>query len=327
MSCRSVERQFLDVVRRTASDAVRLEVEAHLQDCASCRETRAAFGLLGALRAQPAPRLGAPAERRIVDRLVSSGARGAVRVPLARRRVDRVVFAGVVVAAIGAIGLAVALRVRRPELGGGPTLPAVVEGQTLDATQPGMIAFAGAGVTYDRGTALTFHPATRTIAMARGEVDVDVVEHRTRRFRVTTPHFVVEVVGTRFVVTPAGVRTLRGHVRVLDLAGRELADVPAGSSWSAPPVPAPSIAPAPAALPERARAAPAAPVVAGAVTGRADHRRGGARIARARGARGGRRGSSPSIHRSRARWAARGRRAAGHRAARRRRAARRAAAR
>ena len=43
-SCGRIERQLLDVVRGTASDAVRLEVEAHLEDCASCREAAEAFG-------------------------------------------------------------------------------------------------------------------------------------------------------------------------------------------------------------------------------------------------------------------------------------------
>ncbi len=243
-ACGRIERQLLDVVRGAASDAVRLEVEEHLEECASCREARASLGLLGALRAQPAPRLGAPAERRIVERLVATGVPRA-RAALAPRRPGRVVLVGLAVAARGALVFVAAPRAWR-------RAPApVVEGLTLEATQAGVIAFEGAGVTYGSGTSLTFHAATRTIAMAHGEVDVDVTEHRARHFRVTTPRFIVEVLGTHFVVTPAGVRTLRGRVRVLDLEGREIAVVAAGESWTsadstvAPPLPvaSPAIAP------------------------------------------------------------------------------------
>jgi ferric-dicitrate binding protein FerR (iron transport regulator) len=244
-ACGRIERQLLDVVRGTASDAVRLEVEEHLEECASCREARASLGLLGALRAQAAPRLGASAERRIVERLVATGV-PPTRAALAPRRPARVVFVGLAVAVLGALVFTVAPRALRR----GPA--PLVEGLKLEATESGVIAFEGAGVTYGGGTSLTFHAAARTIAMAHGEVEVDVTEHRARHFRVTTPKFIVEVLGTHFVVTPTGVRTLRGRVHVLDLEEREIAVVAAGESWTAapPPVataPAPSVAPTPVA--------------------------------------------------------------------------------
>ncbi|HTA17896.1 MAG TPA: tetratricopeptide repeat protein [Polyangia bacterium] len=246
-ACGRIERQLLDVVRGAASDAVRLEVEEHLEECASCREVRASLGLLGALRAQPAPRLGASAERRIVERLVATGGPRA-RAALAPRRPGRVMLVGLAVAALGALVFVAAPR-------GWRRAPApVAEGLTLEATQAGVIAFEGAGVMYGRGTSLTFHAATRTIAMTHGQVDVDVTEHRARHFRVTTPRFVVEVLGTHFVVTPTGVRTLRGRVRVLDLEGREIAVVAAGESWTtaesavAPPSPVASPARAPSPI-------------------------------------------------------------------------------
>jgi hypothetical protein len=257
-SCGRIERQLLDVVRGTASDAVRLEVEAHLEDCASCREARASFGLLGALRGQAPPRLGAPAERRIVERLVATGVPRARRA-LAPRRPGRVVFVGLAVAALGALVVTRAPRGWRRTPAASPVAEGqTTEGQTIEATQAGVIAFEGAGVMYGRGTSLTFHAATRTIAMAHGEVDVDVTEHRARHFRVTTPKFIVDVLGTHFVVTPAGVRTLRGRVRVLDLEGRELAVVSAGEAWTSPPPASPPPL-APAATPSLTPPTPVPP--------------------------------------------------------------------
>jgi Tetratricopeptide repeat/FecR protein len=258
-----VERHLLDVVRHAASDAVRLEVEEHLGDCAACRQTRAAFGLVGLVKDQPPPRLGVSAERRIVARLVAG--QGAKRPAVASHRTGPLGFAGLALAVVGVV--VVVLAPGRPthwqlEQARQAAIQAhTLEGQTLEADRPGVLVFAGAGVTYDRGTHLTFHPATRTLVMARGEVDVDVTEHLSLHFRVTTPGFVVEVLGTRFVVTPAGVRTLRGHVRVLDLEGHELAVVPAGESWTVPvPVVAPVVAvPVAAVAPPAPRAEAPAP--------------------------------------------------------------------
>jgi hypothetical protein len=269
ISCGTVERHLVDVVRHAASDAVRLELEAHLESCGGCRETRAAFGLLGALREQPPPRLGPAAEARIVEGLIEQLARtggGGARSgpPLGPRRRSwpvawtALASTALVALAFGAFAFVPRHRGRVGPAGApigvpawGPdrlpgsmpssapadlpgTLPGTLDGQTLEATGPGVLAFEGAGVTYDRGTILTFHPAARTLTLVRGQVDIDVTEHRAVCFRVATPRFVVEVLGTRFVVTPGGVHTLRGRVRVLDPAGTELAIVSADEAWTAP---------------------------------------------------------------------------------------------
>jgi hypothetical protein len=229
-SCRSTQRQLLDVVRRTASDAVRLEVESHLEDCPACQVERARLGLLGVLKDQPPARLGEAAEHRILSRLAAGRAphltgRGAV----ARwePRGLRLTFAA---AAVSIAALILALRL--DAFHGAPSGP--VEGERIQATRPGTISFGGAKIVYEAGTALTAHPVERHLSLSRGEIDVDVTEGLPGRFRVTTPGFIVEVLGTRFVVTPTSVHTLRGHVRILDLRERELVVLHAGESWNPP---------------------------------------------------------------------------------------------
>lgn len=229
-SCRNTQRHLLDVVRRTASDAVRLEVESHLEDCPACQVERARLGLLGVLKDQPPARLGDAAEHRILSRLVAGRAprltgRGAV----ARwePRGLRLTFA---VAAFSIAALVLALRL--DGFHGAPSGP--IEGEHIQATRPGTISFGGAKIVYEAGTTLTAHPVARHLSLSRGEIDVDVTEGLPGRFRVTTPGFIVEVLGTRFVVTPTSVHTLRGHVRILDLSGRELVVLHAGESWNPP---------------------------------------------------------------------------------------------
>jgi hypothetical protein len=213
------------------------------------------WAVLGALRDQrDEPRLSAFAERRVLANLVAARASGTAP---RRARAPRFAlgFAMVAVAVVGAGGL-LASRVGMGRVtalfGRAPAAPPVVEGQRIEAATPGAIAFSGAGVSYQPGTSLTFHPKARTVDVARGEVDVDVDPKSglPGHFRVTTKRFVVEVLGTRFIVTPTTVRTLRGRVRILDRAGHEVAVLRAGEWWSgadelAAPEPPPAVAPAP----------------------------------------------------------------------------------
>ena len=278
-SCRVAERDLVEVVRGSASDAARLELEAHLAECTSCRESRKAFGLLGALKALPPPVLGGAAESRVLRNLVvhrGPGPRPVERRPWQFRAVlvggslTLAVVAGLAVIAAGGGG-----HVREnPSAGHGVVASAVTEGERLEASRAGVVAFAGSSVSYEPGAVMAFFPSTRTVRLDQGEIDVDVTEHGPTHFRVVTSRFVVDVPGTRFVVTPLGARTVRGLVRIFDLAGRALAEVAAGSSWAAPPVetaspvvvetsPAPSAAPTPAApVPARSGATASVPGLA-----------------------------------------------------------------
>jgi TolA-binding protein len=131
------------------------------------------------------------------------------------------------------------------------------------------------------GTRVAWSAARRTVSLAAGEVTVDLAPGQARNFRVAAPAFVVEVVGTRFTVSPTGVRTEHGTVRVRALDGRELARVGAGEAWWIAPAPAPAVEPAP--QPPAVAAAPAAGERAGALLDRARAAIARGEAARARG--------------------------------------------
>jgi hypothetical protein len=132
------------------------------------------------------------------------------------------------------------------------------------AEQGGTLRLDGARVDYRAGASLR-SDGGRRVDLDDGEVDVEVTPGGPGRFRVYAPRFIVEVIGTRFVVRTDGVRTLHGRVRVLDLSEREIAVVSAGQSWSAPPpataAPGPA-ATSPAAIEKPAPLAPAPPPIA-----------------------------------------------------------------
>jgi len=265
ISCREARRTMVDALRPDADEATRLQLELHLDGCPACQKERERWALVGALRDYaPAP-LGAAADRRIVGKLVAS--RTATEpAPRAPRR-----WAWVAVPAVAAAALIVTSIWSRS------THREPAEGARLEAQREGRFTFAGALVRYLPGTALEFHPGRRTLGLSKGEVDVDVTPGGKGRFRVITPRFIVEVLGTRFVVTPDGVRTLRGLVRVLDRKEQEMSVLHAGQSWSMPAAPIiaarrPASAPAPVQAPPPAPTVAPAPAVARATTGPAGMR-------------------------------------------------------
>lgn len=100
-------------------------------------------------------------------------------------------------------------------------------------------------------TEIAWTESQHSLTLVRGDVTVDVQHRPGQRFEVVTPHFRVQVLGTRFTVGLGGVRTERGIVRVMRGAGDSavvLADVAAGQSWRLDDAPAPA-APFPVASP------------------------------------------------------------------------------
>ncbi|HEX2660627.1 MAG TPA: tetratricopeptide repeat protein, partial [Polyangia bacterium] len=204
------------------------------EECAACAEEAAHWKLVGLVKRYDGPRLNALAHRRILDRLVTAASSPAPgigpatlaherAVPRPRSRRALIVAVPALAAAAAALVLLVGTR-HRPRV--------VAEGETLDAIEAGTVTFGGARIAYRPGTRMTFHPAARALTLSRGEVDLDVTPGLPGRFHVNTSRFIVEVLGTRFAVTPDDVRTRHGTVRVLGLAGQPLAVVPAGEGWT-----------------------------------------------------------------------------------------------
>jgi hypothetical protein len=119
------------------------------------------------------------------------------------------------------------------------------------------------------------------VELREGSVTIDVEHRAGQHFQVRTPRFVVEVIGTRFTVDLAGVRTERGTVRVLGTDGAVIGYVTAGRAWT---LPAATAQAAPTAPTEAPPARPPAPSLTLASTSpaRAASDEGPARLAQAR---------------------------------------------
>jgi len=232
MICRHARAAILATVRQQASEAERLCLEEHLQGCPACRAERAQWLLLERLRDEPAPHLGTEARARVLRHLTSLPRTEPAREPR-RFRLGRPAWA-LAAAAL----LVTSLWVWRGSKLTLRSSAGLNQGSTrvVRAQAAGNLASAGAHIAYPAGAAFDMQPERREIHLLAGEIDVDVVPGGTSRFRVITPRFTVEVLGTRFIVGLDGVRTLHGSVRVVDAEGRELALVQAGQSWKPEPV-------------------------------------------------------------------------------------------
>ena len=251
------------LARRAAglTESERLEVESHHAECRHCQAEARALSAVRTLAAD-APVLSPQARELVLRRAfdLTLPGRAASDPDLARTPKWRwggaaLAFA---VAALLLLGLArgrnwfaptakdhvAAGSVSLPdrELAINAEIPANTE---LSSATGAHLAVGHAEVDAEPGTRVLWRASEANLVLHSGAVHV-VVEHVPHEhFRVTTDTFIVEVVGTRFQVSPQGVRVSRGVVRVLSLDGREvLAVLPAGGSWSAPvPVPVPALAP------------------------------------------------------------------------------------
>jgi hypothetical protein len=144
----------------------------------------------------------------------------------------------------------------------GPRIP---DGARLRANRGGSVVFGSVSVEFAEHTEATWRARAQSVELSRGQVLVDVTPGKGRHFRVITPHFLVEVIGTRFAVDMAGVRTDRGTVHVKGIDGTLFATLTAGQRWrlEAPPSP-PSAVP----LTSRALSQPTAPPMAAPMTTR-----------------------------------------------------------
>jgi ferric-dicitrate binding protein FerR (iron transport regulator) len=247
-SCRQARAAILANVRQQASEAERLCLEEHLQICSTCRTEKAQWKMMECLRDDPGARLSGDARARILRNLMAVPQ----TLPLRPKRPVR--FAHPVLALAAAGVLIAALGIWRWPSGSGT---GTASGPTsVRAQAAGVLASAGAHIAYRAGSAFDVQPERRELRLMQGEVDIEVTPGGPGHFSVITPRFVVQVLGTRFVVGMERVKTLHGVVRVVDSEGRELSIVPAGQAWQLGQAPLQIQAQAPTASP-----APAAPAV------------------------------------------------------------------
>ncbi len=267
-SCPRVRATIIAVVRGDASEADRLCLDQHLTSCPSCASERARWLLMARLHQPAHPGLSAEARARILHRLTQlpqPEALGAQRGPgRARLTLPRLVGAG----ALGLVA-AVALvlvghhgarpgRERPGAADQGKPAPARRLPLALRDARPGALEAGRAHITYSAGSELRILPGECEVELVEGELDVEVSPGGPGGFRVLTPRFTVQVIGTRFIVSLDRVLTVHGVVWVREpdaAGGRQLATLAAGQVWHLPP----SAQGAPTSFTPPARSAPFAP--------------------------------------------------------------------
>ncbi len=236
-------------------EADRLVLEEHLQTCPRCREEANVLDAIRQTMASTSP--ASPARlQRAVHSAINRGLRP--ESPQAGSRVSaRLALAAALAAVICVLVLVAwpkpqprapaqasvdfsALRAHRVVEGSlrigdqqvgidGP----VPDNRQMSAPELVRLALEDASVEIDRGSVVSWHSGQTSLALVEGAVRVDLPPRADRTFRVTTPSFVVEVVGTRFQVTPRSVTVERGKVRVT-VPGQSSVLVSAGERWSIP---------------------------------------------------------------------------------------------
>lgn len=257
--------QIEELIEREAlgwSEADRLRVEQHLGDCEACRETLAVSRFVRETLRDAAGELSDTARTRAIQGALDRGRPGKTMRPTSRRVLGASAV-GLSLAAAAGLILVLAQpdeRVAKPEVrpsaaselasapsaqpGAGPVeaappadLPAATAtiaetAPWIEASSPEQHRFAHAEVELAANTRARFDAAARTLELDHGRVDVDVDASKGLPFAVETQHFRVEVLGTRFVVTPSSVSVKRGRVQVFGRDGSVLArELAAGGSY------------------------------------------------------------------------------------------------
>jgi ferric-dicitrate binding protein FerR (iron transport regulator) len=242
LACRQARRLSLVTVAGHAREAERLELEAHLGFCAKCSDEHAALSIVRRLR-----EVGVEAARAVDrDRVRRALAASEARVAASPRRALWPFGAAAAAVAAATIGAFLIFGQPKDRILGGDVVASPAAGSAQATTElAGTTSFSsmtGGQIRVGRaiaelaagGTDVRWSPRERTLTLVKGAVTVDV-EHQVPQigghFRVRTPRFTVEVVGTRFTVDLAGVRTYRGIVRVLRSDGTLVARLEAGQAW------------------------------------------------------------------------------------------------
>ncbi|HEX7508018.1 MAG TPA: FecR family protein, partial [Polyangia bacterium] len=256
-ACSQARDAIIAVFRQQATEAESLRLEIHLGACQSCRNEKARWRLLEQLRDEVPQRLTTDARNRVLQHITLSGP---ANVEAREQRTRRFLTPFLLTTtAIAAVAVVVAARAWKNPTGAPPawgrnagSMSTAMQASTVENRQaqrqnqqdqdnqmdrmiqaqvPGTLETLGARIAYRSGTSFRLLARARRVELYEGEVDVEVAPGGPGRFRVVAPRFVVEVIGTHFIVRPAGVETLRGTVRILDANSHELAVLHAAESW------------------------------------------------------------------------------------------------
>jgi ferric-dicitrate binding protein FerR (iron transport regulator) len=244
MSCGQIGRLSVASAGGHASEAERLELEAHLATCARCGAEHAMLqSTTRALRAAEIPTLSPAARQRVWRAALSRRAHA----PTVARRFGWPFAVGTALAMAAAV--AIWIGVRRPAayavVAGEVTAVPEASGAHQEASgdavllrsgsgRGGVVRLADAEGALSPATEIVWRRERRVVELRQGTLTVDVNHRPGQHFEVRTPRFTVEVVGTKFTVDMRGVRTERGKVRLLTPDGAEIAYLTAGLTWTAP---------------------------------------------------------------------------------------------
>jgi hypothetical protein len=139
-------------------------------------------------------------------------------------------------------------------------------GVRVRSARGGEVRLADASTALAPATDLVWRHEHRIVELREGALTVDIPHRPGQHFEVRTPHFIVQVVGTRFTVDMKGVMTEHGTVRLLSPDGKLIGYLEGGHAWSMPDAaaagaettaPPPGPAPAAETAGDKAIAAPA----------------------------------------------------------------------
>ncbi len=269
------------------SHAERLRVEGHLAECEHCRREH---GALLSLRSMVEERILSTAkaslqERVIARALLKSGS------PLERHAASAAAHPssfglprlawGLALAAALALVFVGVRRYSGEETVASATQPAsgqvstgklllgnavlaagdaIPEGRELRPQGGVLVKLAHAELAIESAESLVWSAKERAVTLRNSVTNVNVDATRRQSFQIVTPHFIIDVLGTRFRIAHETVSVEHGRVRVSSLDRQPIAELGPGESWtfrSEPP--SASVAAAPLTPPSAESATAASP--------------------------------------------------------------------
>src|SRR5262245_584180 len=215
MSCGEASRVSTASAGGHATEAERLELEAHLATCARCSEEHALLLIAArALRTAPPETLSAPARERVRRAALAQRAHA----PAVVRRLRWPLAGGVALAMAAGVAIWIGTRAGSEfsilqgdvTVGAGPAASGDDPGRgavAFHSGRGGEVKLADASTALAPATDIVWRHERRIVELRAGTLTVDVVHRPGQHFEVRTPGFIVEVVGTKFTVDMQGVKT------------------------------------------------------------------------------------------------------------------------